>query len=84
MLLSRYHPIVTTWPVGERAVKIVGAIGFPRVPAGAKRRAITKLTERFRRSVGGSPENAVGAVTPADDWNDLFHPPFAKRMYRSS
>ncbi len=45
----------TTWPTGKRAVKLVGVLGFPKVPAPVKRVCIAEAHERWRVEVGGGP-----------------------------
>ena len=54
--LSPASATVTTWPVGKRAVKIVGAFGFPRVPNPVKRAVISECAERFRQKIGGGSQ----------------------------
>lgn len=46
------------WPIGRRAVKIVGVLGFPKVPAVVKRAAASEVRERFRQGVGGGAQPA--------------------------
>lgn len=46
------------WPLGKRAVKIVGKLGFPAIPAVVKRATISETRERFRQSIGGGPVQA--------------------------
>lgn len=45
----------TTYPTGKRAVKLIGVLGFPRIPAVVKRANIDMAREAYRQSVGGGP-----------------------------
>lgn len=51
--LSPQCSAYTMWPIGKRAVKIVGQLGFPAIPAVVKRAAISEARERFRQTIGG-------------------------------
>lgn len=50
-------PVATdnVFPRGKRAVKLVGALGFPKVPKVVKRATVSEARERFRQSIGGGP-----------------------------
>lgn len=56
--LSRASTTYSRWPLGERAVKIVGKLGFPAVHPVVKRATIDETRERFRQAIGGGPIQA--------------------------
>jgi hypothetical protein len=51
--LSAASATITRWPTGKRAVKIVGALGFPAIPDVVKRANIDKAREAYRAGPGG-------------------------------
>jgi len=53
--LSPASATITTWPTGKRAVRIVGALGFPSIPADVKRANIDHAREAFRQAIGTGP-----------------------------
>jgi hypothetical protein len=77
----------TAWPIGKRAVKIVGKPGFPVVPAPVKRGIISEVRERFRQSIGGGPApigtNAFGQpiflTGDSPDMRRVTRHPFSRR-----
>ena len=46
----------TAFPTGKRAVKIIGAFGFPTVPNPVKRAVISECAERFRQKISGGSQ----------------------------
>ena len=46
------------WPTGKRAVKLIGALGFPAVPPVVKRACLGEAAERFRQRSGTGPSPA--------------------------
>lgn len=85
--LSPASVTYATFPVGRRAVKIVGTFGFPKVPASVRRAVITEVRERYRQSIGGGPVQAgVNAFgTPifltgdSPDFRRITRSPFSRR-----
>ena len=77
----------TLFPTGRRAVKIVGAFGFPRVPDPVKRAVISECAERFRQKIsGGSQPVGVNQFgTPifltgdSPDMRRVLRHPFSRR-----
>lgn len=75
------------WPLGRRAVKIVGRPGFPVTPSPVKRATVSEVRERFRQSVGGgpSPIGVTGFGTPifltgdSPDMRRIMKHPYSKR-----
>ncbi len=55
IVLSRYCSSYTTWPLGRRAVKVTGVMGFPRVPDAVKRVVLDMARESYRQGPGGGP-----------------------------
>lgn len=45
----------TVWPLGKRAVKIVGKLGFPLVPSAVREATVGEVRERYRQGPGGGP-----------------------------
>src|SRR3990167_777705 len=45
----------TTFPVGRRIVKLVGALGFTYVPARVRQAVVDEARERYRQGPGGGP-----------------------------
>lgn len=91
--LSAASATITRWPTGKRAVKIVGALGFPAIPAAVKRANIDKAREAYRAGPGGgavqSGVNQFGTPifntgAPAS-YRDLTRPgsPYLKRSWRN-
>jgi len=52
--LSRWST-TPVFPVGRKAVKIVGRLGFPAIPDSVKRACLAETAERFRQTIGGGP-----------------------------
>ncbi len=48
----------TVYPTGRSAIRLVGALGFPRVPALVKRACIDMAREMYRQGPGGGPQQA--------------------------
>lgn len=77
----------TAFPTGKRAVKIVGAFGFPRVPNPVKRAVLTESAERFRQKIGGgqAPAGVNQFGTPifltgdSPDFRRVTRRPFSRR-----
>jgi len=83
----------TTWPVGRRAVKIVGALGFPRIPSSVKRANVDLARDAYRAGPGGGPSqmgvNQFGTPifssgTPSYRTLVRAGSVYLKRMWRSS
>ena len=85
--LSPVSTTVTTWPVGRRAVKIVGVLGFPKVPASVRRATVSEVRERFRQSIGGGPMPAgvnqfgqpIFLTGDSPDMRRVTRKPFSRR-----
>lgn len=43
----------TTWPMGRRAVRIIGRLGFPKVPTAVVEAVLGETRERYRQGPGG-------------------------------
>lgn len=79
----------TLWPIGKRAVKIVGKVGFPAIPAVVKRATISEARERFRQTIGGGGgpsqigTNAFGQpiflTGLSSDMRRVLNHPFSRR-----
>lgn len=75
------------FPTGRRAVKIIGVLGFPKVPAVIKRAAASEVRERFRQSVGGGAQpmgvNQFGTpiflTGSSAEMRRIQQPPFSRR-----
>lgn len=77
----------TVWPTGKRAVKIIGAFGFPKVPRPVKRATVSEVRERFRQSISGGAQ-PVGVNTfgvpifltgDSPDMRRIMRHPFSRR-----
>jgi hypothetical protein len=85
--LSPQGSAYTEFPIGKRAVKIVGKPGFPAVPRPVKRGVISETRERFRQSIGGGPApigtNAFGQpiflTGDSPDMRRVTRHPFSRR-----
>lgn len=56
--LSRLNRTLTSWPCGKRAMKMVGVLGFPRIPSVVSRANIDRVRDAYRASSGSGPANA--------------------------
>ena len=48
----------TTWPTGRSSIRLVGALGFPRVPALVKRACVDLARDMYRQGPGGGAQQA--------------------------
>jgi hypothetical protein len=55
VVLSPSGSSFATYPVGRRAVEIVGALGFPAVPPMVRRATVDTAREWYRQGPGGGP-----------------------------
>ena len=85
--LSPAGAAYTVWPIGKRAVKIVGKPGFPVIPSVVKRATLTETSERFRQRIGGGPAqigtnqfgNPVFLTGASSDMRRVLGHPFSLR-----
>jgi hypothetical protein len=79
----------TSWPVGIGAVKHIGPLGFPRIPAPVARGCANEVRERLRQSITGyqQPDGVNQFGTPifltgaTQDMRTLSRPPWVKRSW---
>lgn len=77
------------WPIGKRAVKIVGKLGFPAYHPVVKRGVIDEARERFRQNIGGGPIQAgvnqfgtpIFVTGNSPTMRRLLRAPFSLRSY---
>lgn len=77
------------FPVGRRAVKLVGVLGWPVIPGPVRQATIADVRERFRQSVSGgaAPQGINQFGVPVFQTGDsaevqaLIRSPYAKRSY---
>lgn len=76
------------WPIGKRAVKIVGKVGgFPAIHRSLTRATLGETRERFRQTIGGGPPqigvNAFGSpiflTGDSHDMRRVLRHPFTRR-----
>jgi hypothetical protein len=75
--LSPASATITTWPTGKRAVKIVGALGFPAIPDVVKRANIDHARRQYRSGPGGGAQqrgvNQFGVPIFEDGIEGTYH-----------
>lgn len=91
--LSPASATITVWPTGKRAVKIIGALGFPSIPDAVKRANIDHAREAFRQAIGTGPVQEgvnrfgvpVYATGKPESYRDLTRPTsvHVKRSHRT-
>lgn len=75
------------FPVGRRAVRIIGKPGFPAIPRSVTRATISEVRERFRQSIGGGPVQAgvnqfgtpIFLTGDSPDMRRVLRTPFSRR-----
>lgn len=89
VVLSPSSSLYTCFPRGYRAVKVVGVMGWPRVPGPVRQATIADVRERFRQSVSGgaAPQGINQFGVPVFQTGDsaevqsLIRSPYAKRSW---